>query len=151
MGTHQAALEAPATIADGFIDGFLAPAWVSTDVSASLITQLNTVLAGFDLRQLPVPDGSEPALIGGVGGLVDTLVNYLPQQLADALTGQTSTEIAVNPLVFLLNSLLGGDVSSAMATDLSSILASDLSSTLAGEFGSQVPTLLTDLFALIPF
>lgn len=130
-----ALIDAPATLINDVIAGFLRPTLdISTTISADQIAQWNTALAGLGQPTLTVTtyDGT----IGGIGGLVDTLVNHVPQQIGAAIAGQPQPEIIVNPVVAFLSILSGGGLT--------------VPSTMAAEVASQLPALL-DPFSFIPF
>lgn len=134
-----ALIDAPATLINAFLAGLFRPDMGQTaTVTADMISQWNTVLA--ELGQPTLTVTAYDATFGGLGGLVQTLVNYVPEQIAAAISGQPQPEIIVNPIVALLDHLSG-----------LSAAASEFPSTLAAEFSAQLPALLLDPLSLIPF
>ena len=126
-----ALIDAPATLANNVIAGFLGPELVEPDGTfpADQVSQFNPALETLGLPSLPVHDYA--ITVGGPSGLVDTVVNYLPQQVADALTGN-APEYAVSPVVAVEVFLHLSEASSSDA-------ASDLPATLAAYLGAEPP------------
>lgn len=138
-------VDAPATVVNHVIAGFLRPAFFDVTMSDAQATQLNAgidqlnpLLAelGIDSHLDPVTEG--PATVGGVGGLVDTLLNYVPQQLASAVSGDMPG-VAVNPLAWLVDAL----------SHLLSNGAGGLSADLPLDLGAQLTAMPTDLLSLL--
>jgi len=126
----------------------------SLTVGTDLITQLLTYLGADSglltplldlLNTLPTSDLAT-ITVGPFAGLVDALVNYLPQDILAADPGGTSILSGLDPST-LLSGLNLGDLGGLLDP---STLAGDLT-TLLPSLTSDLPAGLADLGTLIPF
>jgi len=132
-----ALVDAPATIANSLLSSsaFLQPSF-DVPFSVDLVEQWNRLMAEMGQPTLAVT--TYDATISGFGaGLVELLVNYVPQQIAAALTAPP--DIVAGPLE-LISGVLPGHVP-----------AGDLPVALAAEASAQLPALLPDPLSLLAF
>jgi hypothetical protein len=167
----SALIDGPANIANAFLNGhvgldvlgeqlnifngILVPDQpFSLTVGTDLITQLLTYLGADstllgDLTTLlgGLPTGDLATItVGPLAGLVDALVNYVPQDILTADPGGTSILSGLDPST-LLSGLNLGDLGGLLDP---STLAGDLT-TLLPSLASDLPAGLADLATLIPF
>ncbi|GFG73600.1 hypothetical protein [Mycobacterium botniense] len=147
-----ALIDAPATLVNGVLDTLFLP---DTDFSATLtgdqVDQLNPTLIELGTNPIsaglgitPFPTGATvDATAGPFGGLVDILVNYVPQQIGAAVSTTLADQVTPGTVD------IGADIVSYLSGLLSGA-ASDLWSTMAADLGAQLPSLLMDPLALLP-
>jgi hypothetical protein len=168
-----ALIDGPANIANAFLNGsvgldvsgqplnllngILVPDQpFSLTVGTDLITQLLTALGADSgllgplatlLEGLPTSDLAT-ITVGPLGGLIDALVNFIPQEIANPASATAGTDLTglLDPST-LLSGLNLGDLGGLLDP---STLAGDLTTLLPG-LASDLPAGLADLATLIPF
>jgi hypothetical protein len=134
-------VDAPATLANSLLPALLQPPFdllndIPITFTADQVDQWNPLLAEMGQPTLAVT--TYDATISGFGaGLVELLVNYVPQQIAAALTAPP--DIVAGPLE-IISGVLSGHLSTG-----------DLPAALAADVSAQLPALLADPLSLLAF
>lgn len=115
-----ALIDAPATVTNGFLNGTVG---LNVSLLGVSIPLLNGILVPDSYLNIPF-DRILDITAGPFGGLTDGLVNYVPQQIAAALTDPTTGST--------LTGLLSGLDPSTPLGDLGTLLPGDLSTLLSG-------------------
>jgi hypothetical protein len=173
-----ALIDGPANIANAFLNGsvgldvlginlpllngILVPdSSLDVTVGADVITQLLTALGADStllglltdlLGSLPTSDLAN-ITVGPFGGLADGLINYVPQQIAAALT-DSSTSSALDSTTQLTGNLGSLLDPSTLVGDLTTLLTgstADLPAGLAADLVPNLAGMLLDPMTLLPF